>query len=208
MLILTSLVATFKTIRRVFRYRKYVMLAISIAISLAVAQLSLLLMLFWAMWGFQDFAGIFMPSSASFWLIKTYLINFLQFFEILLISALMGIYVSLIIFFKSRCAAARREREREAGIGAVGFGVGVAAPIATSSAIVGGCCGIPYIVLPLVGFAAPLFGAGLSIFGLDLSELFRIVGIMILVASIYWVGNKIRMGKIKLELRRSGLKYK
>jgi len=193
------------TIRGILSYRNYTVLTISTAASLAVAQIALLLMLFWAKVGFQGFIvehgiyffpGAFLPELLP---VNTLLrfygesaalsISPLQFFGMLLISALVGIYVSLMVFYRRNCVKTCR---REAGIGVAGFGVGGAVPIVTSSVtVIFGCCG-GIIVMPLVGgIATSILGAGMSVFGLSSSELFRTAGIIILVACIYWVGSKI-----------------
>jgi hypothetical protein len=185
---LTSLGTTSKTIARVLNYRKYARVAAAGAVSVALVQFCLLSIAFWVRLGYRAFdvmdgvyieqngflPTLWIPYNSLFWFrggSATLVVSPMQFFEMMLISVLVGVYASLALFYRSTCAAMCR---REVGVGAAGFAVGGALPVATSSAmaVCGGGCGVALV--PLLGAASPLLGVGLSAFGFSFPELFNV----------------------------------
>jgi len=166
---MTSQGSVSKAIVKVLRYRKYALVAAAGAVSVALAQFRLLLIAFWVRLGYRPFAiidGVYfkqsgflpipwVPYDSQFWLrgwSATLVVSPMQFFEMLLISVLVGVYASLALLYRSTCPATCR---RELGAGAAGYAVGGALPVASSAvAVCGQCCAA--VLVPLVGAASPV----------------------------------------------------
>ncbi|MFQ5762388.1 MAG: hypothetical protein ACE5PO_05065, partial [Candidatus Bathyarchaeia archaeon] len=109
-----------------------------------------------------------------------------QFGLIILTSILIGVYMSLLVFYSRRGKSCRRV----GGYGVAGSGAGLSTSIVsvgvTASQVCGTGCSSILVSLPLVA------GLGLNLFGVSYAVLFPVVSVAVLISAIYWIASKTR----------------